>query len=162
MQNRIPNGAPAPQSSKTGAAETSADRFRAINEAATLARRGDLLALDPAIVARALEDAAARMKQDFLCALADRLVEILMGERFPAATALALAHANPSLLDAVRNDMPQVVSMANAARLCSGQNMIENAPTPEQIIAADIPGVTDNAAWQMLREMPIDGSAQPN
>jgi len=163
MQKRIPTGVSTPlQTAPEKAPQATADRFRALSEAATLARRGDMLALDPGIVARSLEEASQRMKQEFLCALADRLVEILMGERYPAATALALAHANPSLLEAVRTDMPQVVAMANAARTFNGQHLVENAPTPEQIISADIPGVTDSAHWQVLREMPVDGSSQPN
>jgi hypothetical protein len=164
MQKRIPTDvdssiqSPPLQKAPSGPV----DRFRALSEAATLARRGDMLALDPGIVARSLEEASGRMKQEFLCALADRLVEILMGERYPAATALALAHANPSLLEAVRTDMPQVVAMANVARSFNGQHLVENAPTPEQIISADIPGITDSAHWQVLREMPVDGSSQPN
>jgi hypothetical protein len=163
MQKRIPTGVAAPIQTVPGKAPAApVDRFRALSEAAILARRGDMLALDPSIVARSLEEASQRMKQEFLCALADRLVEILMGERYPAATALALAHANPSLLDAVRPDMPQVVAMANAARTFNGQRLVENAPTPEQIIAAEIPGITDSAHWRVLHEMPVDGSSQPN
>ena len=163
MQKRIPTDVDASiQAPLQKAPSGAVDRFRALSEAATLARRGDMLALDPGIVARSLEEASQRMKQEFLCALADRLVEILMGERYPAATALALAHANPSLLEAVRADMPQVVAMANVARSFNGQHLVENAPTPEQIIAADIPGITDSAHWQVLREMPVDGSSQPN
>jgi hypothetical protein len=163
MQKRIPTGVAAPiQSAPEKAPAAPVDRFRALSEAAILARRGDMLALDPGIVARSLEEASQRMKHEFLCALADRLVEILMGERYPAATALALAHANPSLLDAVRSEMPQVVAMANAARTFNGRHLVENAPTPEQIIAAEIPGLTDSAHWQVLQAMPIDGSSQPN
>lgn len=163
MQKRIQTGASAPiQNEPQKAPSGASDRFKALSENAALARRGDMMSLDPSIVARSLEEASQRMKQEFLCALADRLVEILMGERYPAATALALAHANPSLLEAVRADMPQVVAMANAARTFNGRHLVENAPTPEQIIAADIPGLTDSVHWQVLREMPVDGSSQPN
>jgi len=163
VQKSIPDGATTPIDDATAAPRSGAgDRFRAMSEAAAMARLGNMSALDPSLVVRALEEATARMKQEFLCALADRLVEILMGERFPAATALALAHANPSLLEAVRTEMPQVVAMANAARLFNGQHLVENAPTPEQIISADIPGVTDSKHWAALQGIPTDGSMPPN
>ena len=162
MQKGIPDGATTPIEDTGSRQRSAGDRFRAMSEAAAMARLGNMAALDPSLVVRALEEATSRMKQEFLCALADRLVEILMGERFPAATALALAHANPSLLEAVRGDMPQVVAMANAARLFNGQHLVENAPSPEQIISAEIPGVTDSKHWAALQGIPTDGSMPPN
>ena len=163
MQKSIPDGATTPVEDTSAPRRSAAgDRFRAMSDAAALARLGNMAAIDPSLVVRALDEATARMKHEFLCALADRLVEILMGERFPAATALALAHANPSLLEAVRSEMPQVVAMANAARLFNGQHLVENAPTPEQIISADIPGVTDSEHWAALQGIPTDGSMPPN
>jgi len=163
VQKGIPHGVQTPVEEASARQRNSAgDRFQAMSEAAALARLGNMGAIDPTLVVRALDEATSRMRQEFMCALADRLVEILMGERFPAATALALAHANPSLLDAVRADMPQVVAMANAARLFNGQHLVENAPTPEQIISAEIPGVTDSKHWAALQGIPTDGSMPPN
>ena len=40
--------------------------------------------------------------------------------------------------------------------------MAATYPCTKYTIAADIHGITDSAHWQVLREMPVDGSSQPN
>jgi len=138
------------------------DRYRSLTDAIRQVRLGNVGSLDPALIAYALEEAATRLKQEFIYALADRLTEILLGEANPSVTALAMAHGNPSLLDAVRDDMGMVVAMVNAAHRHSGHRLIERAPTPEEAIAGLIPGITDNPHWKKLQALEIVPRAQAN
>ena len=150
------------QAAATATHQPRADRYRSLTDAIRKVRLGDVGSLDPALIAYALEEAATRLKQEFIYALADRLTEIMLGEANPSVTALAMAHGNPSLLEAVREDMGMVVAMVNAAHRHSGQRLIERAPTPEEAIAGLIPGITDNPHWKKLQSLEIVPRALAN